>query len=156
MMHTMTTGTTVANAITEDEVDAFTWGDCWALASKIHKVHGLPIAVIAAYDPRYTAANYRGSMTVPFFAHLTWVHAFNVRHDGNYVDITGVYNGRDLYEQWEEHLPYDREDMWSGIHVAQSEQEVESFFGDQERLYPEVDVDESVQKVYSTYILSRH
>lgn len=77
-------------AITEHEIDAFTRGDCWALALDIHKQFGLPVVFFVGFENSLPEND----------EEIFWGHAFNRLPDGNYLDIHGIQSKRQIMECW--------------------------------------------------------
>lgn len=81
------------NVITGEEVEAFTYGDCWRLALAVNELMGFPVAFFASVVP-----GVKGIETVN--KRTQWCHVFNVLPDGRYIDVSGVYTDCEMYSKW--------------------------------------------------------
>lgn len=72
------------------EQEAFTYGDCWALALEIHKQQGLPVAFFIGSETDNDDTN----------TDVYWVHAFNVLPNGAYLDVKGIHTIEELHDRW--------------------------------------------------------
>lgn len=73
----------------EDVIEAFTEGDCWALAEEVQKLTGWDIVAIG----------FKGDGKVSP-AERYWEHMANRRPDGLILDITGLHNEKRWLEGW--------------------------------------------------------
>lgn len=74
--------------LTDHEVEAFTEGDCWALALEIHRREGLPLTMIAS-QPKPGVA----------WSELDWCHVA-VKVGDLYLDATGLSTEVELLAYW--------------------------------------------------------
>jgi hypothetical protein len=66
--------------------EAFTFGDCWALACEVEYNAGLPVAVLL----------HSGSATDDY----NWFHVGNRAADGRIVDIEGIWDEDEWKTRW--------------------------------------------------------
>lgn len=72
-----------------DVIEAFTEGDCWALAEEVQKITGWDIVAIG----------FNGDGKV-FPTERYWEHMANRRPDGLILDITGLHAKKSWLEGW--------------------------------------------------------
>lgn len=80
--------------ITESDIEAFTEGDCWALAREINKRTGWKVIALGAYpeDAERKRSNF------------DWVHVFVQTPDGNYLDVEGLADANWMVDRYENHV----------------------------------------------------
>lgn len=72
-----------------DVIEAFTEGDCWALAEEVQKLTGWDIVGLGTADEAGRSASER-----------YWEHMAVRRPDGSILDITGLHGERGWLEGW--------------------------------------------------------
>ena len=94
----MTASAPVSNsAMSEQEVEAFTFGDCWRLALAMRQRWRLPVVFFAGVNPDAVVLD---DVTM-------WCHVLNDLGDGRYVDVAGIHTLEQVHERWDRHLWLD-------------------------------------------------
>lgn len=74
-----------------DVIEAFTEGDCWALAEEVQALTGWDIVAIGMDDEPHSKP----------VSERYWEHMANRRPDGLILDITGLHNDKHWLEGWD-------------------------------------------------------
>lgn len=110
--------------------EAFVEGDCWALAIELKRLRP-DLTVVTLIDPYW-------SVDDDTYDHMQWCHAMVYdKNTGTYYDANGAQTFEDIQNNWE---GYD----WEEIYEIPDE-DLGTYFSDQERYYPEVPVSEGVR-----------
>jgi len=111
-------------------IDAFTAGDCWALALEL-KARFPHLTVCTLVDPYWAGED-------DTYDYMQWCHALVYdKNTGTYYDANGAQTFKDVQDNWD---GYD----WEEIYEIPDE-DLGTYFSDQERYYPEVPVSEGVR-----------
>lgn len=117
-----------------DIIEAFTEGDCWALAIELKRLFP-HFTVCTLIDPYWYTD---GVENEEDFDYMEWYHAAVYDSTRNvYYDINGMIT--DPHRDWSEFI-------WTDIYHIPDE-DITEYFSDQERQFPEVSLDTGVSYV---------
>lgn len=110
--------------------EAFTEGDCWVLALELKRLR-TDLTVVTLVDPYWSGED-------DTYDYMQWCHAMVYdKNTGTYYDVNGAQTFEDIQKNW-------GGDDWEEIYEIPDE-ELGTYFDDQERYYPEVPVSEGVR-----------
>lgn len=110
--------------------DAFTCGDCWVLALELKNLFP-HLTVVTLIDPYWAGED-------DCYDCMQWCHAMTYDNStGTYYDVNGTQTFEDVQNNWDGH-------DWKEIYEIPDE-DLGTYFSDQERYYPEVPVSEGVR-----------
>lgn len=119
----------------EQIIEAFTYGDCWALALEL-KARFPHLTVCALVDPYWSGED-------DTYDYTQWEHAVVLdRNTDTFYDVNGNHCADDNFPFWEE---FDWEDIYEI-----PDEDIEEYFAGQERRYPEVSIDDGVRLALTT------
>lgn len=111
-------------------IEAFTCGDCWALALEL-KSRFPHLTVCTLIDPFWAGDD-------ESYDHMHWEHAVVLdKNTDTFYDVTGAHRQEDNFPDWE---IFDWEDIYEI-----PDEDITDYFSGQTRLYPEVSLDEGVR-----------
>lgn len=76
---------------TEDQVEAFNFGDCWRLAAEMHRLTGWQMVAVGVDYEDGVDLNSRG-----------WAHMAVRTPDGRFADVNGVHTEDEFLDTWRE------------------------------------------------------
>lgn len=118
--------------MSSEVVEAFTQGDCWALATEVARVSGWTMVTLSATDDKEA-----------------WCHVAVWTPDGHILDIQGVWNPDEWANYWEYSLGGQDCDFADWTHAEFKEH------SDREGMYLQWDeiVEEWAKKLLAAYTL---
>lgn len=125
-------------SVDELTFDAFTYGDCWALAIEVNKITGWQIVAIGCDEQSRYPENRRD-----------WCHMANRTPEGKIIDITGISTPEETLEEWAPSLMCSCEDDGECACLIDVKN-VDHYIYDQVRQYSE-DAVESAKSLVDFY-----
>lgn len=112
-------------------VEAFTCGDCWALAVEVRRLTGYPLVFVSPYAEDHDAD----------LALFGWEHVAVRLPDGNILDVLGPQPPHVWFPKWNAHAAYTTNDQ----------DEIDYLLDGQTRAYPQANPRATARRILNHF-----